>query len=229
MTSPQQELAQTAHRILTESADGRLVSLSREELIGLGDDPLLAHAGDAAWWEQLSLPEQELVLDTVQRSLVARNLLTPDENGQIVASSEARLILAARTAPSSIVVLTDTVLRDSEDVGLQLVLLELPTEDGVVITSRVEGVYLHRLVRTDDAAGIAADWLLRSDQGTGEAGRTIQVLRSDGEQTSSDRRIVMGRGGQWAWCGVDDGGPGTAEPVDAPAIAAWLSQLTALV
>ena len=55
--------------------DGRLPSLTREELIALGDNPVLRSAEDDAWWAGLDEAAQVAVLFTARRGLVARDLL----------------------------------------------------------------------------------------------------------------------------------------------------------
>jgi hypothetical protein len=231
--SDQPDLAETVARLTGATGDRQLVSLTREELYGVGDDPVLGHAADLVWWDGLTEREQALVLETAQRGLVARNLLVPDGEGELVTTDEVRVVLAARRAPSRILVLTDPAVRSSDGSGLQLALFGLPVEAGApyafLASMRVEGVYLHRLVTAEAAPGVAVDWLLRSpdepaSDDTVDVGRTIEVLRPSDEavETARERAVLVGRGGAWALSEIHDGAPGEASPADVETLHAWL-------
>jgi hypothetical protein len=230
-TTDRRELVDVVAQLTGADGDRQLVSLTREELYGVGDDPVLGHAADVVWWDGLSEREQALVLETAQRGLVARNLLVPDGAGELVAADEVRVVLAARRAPSTIVVLTDPAVRSSDGSGLQLALLGLPAEAGApyafLVSMRIEGVYLHRLVVADRAPDVAVDWLLRAPEEDAtedglDVGRTIELLGVTGE-ASRERAVLVGRGGAWALSEVSDGVPGEATPVDAAALRDWLA------
>jgi hypothetical protein len=230
------DLAESTGRLVGESGDRQLASLTREELYGVGDDPVLGHAADVVWWDDLTEREQGLVLETAQRGLAARNLLVPDGDGELVAADEVRVVLAARRAPSRIVVLTDPAVRTSDGPGLQLALLGLPVVEAApyafLVSLRIEGVYLHRLVTAAAAPGVATEWLLRSPDGTladedetAGAGRTIEVLDPGDADTDAARHraIVVGRGGAWALSEVVDGAPGEPIPIDGAGLRSWLA------
>lgn len=227
------DLAAAIAVLIEETGDRQLASLTREELYGVGDDPVLGHAADLVWWDGLTEREQGLVLETAQRGLVARNLLVPDGADEVVAADEVRIVLAARRAPSRIVVLTDAAVRTSDGSGLQLALLGLPAETAApsayVVSARIEGVYLHRLVTAEIAPDLAVEWLLRApDQPVSgdevDAGRTIEILRpgDTGVDAARHRAVLVGRGGAWALSEVRDGAPDEPSPVDAEILRAWL-------
>jgi len=233
MVTDHADLATMAARLVGERGDSQLVSLTREELAGVGDDPVLGHAADTVWWDGLTAREQALVLETAQRGLVARNLLVPDGGSELVVVDEVRVVLAARRAPSRVLVLTDPAVRSSDGSGLQLVLLGLPVDAGAppayVVSVRVEGVYLHRLVVAELAPDVAVDWLLRppdeaSPDDEVDVGRTVEVLQVDDADHDVVRRraVLVGRGGAWALSEISDGAPGEASPVDATVLRAWL-------
>lgn len=231
------DAAMAARSILGETGDVQLASLTREELRGLGDDALVANAADTLWWDGLAEREQELVLETAQRGLLARNLLAPDGQGELVATDEVKVVLAARTAPDWILVLAEPAAEhDSDGAPLQLALLALPTPSGrppaVLVTARLEGIYLHRLVTTDSAYRVAADWLLRAaPEVEAEIGRTVEVLapRENGSADSgrglhTTRALVVGRGQARLLAEVVGGEPGEPALIDLDTLADWVRQ-----
>lgn len=237
MVSDRFHLPEVTARLVGEAGDSQLASLTREELYGVGDDPVLGHAADLVWWDALTEREQGLVLETAQRGLVARNLLVPDGAGELVAADEVRVVLSARRAPSRLVVLTDPAVRSSDGSGLQLALLGLPAEQtgapsAFLVSMRIEGVYLHRLVVAHLAPDIAVDWLMRAPDGGSadeafDVGRTVEVLEvgDPGSEPVRRRAVLVGRDGSWALSEVSDATPGEAQPVDAEALRSWLVRL----
>ncbi|WP_147455841.1 hypothetical protein [Nocardioides mangrovicus] len=213
---------------LGETGDVQLASLTREELRGVGDDPLLADAADALWWDALSEREQDLVLETAQRSLVARNLLVGGDDGAVDVTDEVRLVLAARTAPDWVVVLGEpSAERDFDEAPVQLALMALPSPSGdpaaVLVSARLEGIYLHRLVSTPTSFEVAADWLLRAAAVEGaDVARTVEVLAPVGERLESARGLVVGRGAARRFSVVVDGVPGEPAPTDHDVLSRWL-------
>lgn len=227
------DLVDVTARLTGAAGDRQLASLTREELYGVGDDPVLGHAADLVWWDGLTEREQALVLETAQRGLVARNLLVPDGSAELVAADEVRVVLAARRAPSRILVLTDPAVRSSDGSALQLALFGLPVEAGApyayLASMRIEGVYLHRLVTAEIAPDLAVEWLLRApDEPVSgdpvDVGRTIEILRPGDTDVDAARHraVLVGRGGAWALSEVRDGAPDEASPADAETLREWL-------
>lgn len=248
-----------ALRLLGETDDVQLSSLTREELRGVGDDPLLANAADTLWWEALGEREQELVLETAQRGLLARNLLEPSGEAGLRATEEVRVVLAARTAPDWIMVLGEPgAPRDSDGAPSQISLLALPTASGsasqrppahsetppgaVLVTGRLEGIYLHRLVAGETVYAVAADWLLRphedgdedagkdagkdagEDAGEAASGRTVELLLPGEAGLTSIRALVLQSQGAAFLSVVRDGEPTEPEATDVTSLASWLGE-----
>lgn len=226
MVSTPFDLDAVAANLLGETGDADLPSLTREELRGLGDDPLFANAADDLWWEQLPEAAVEPVLEAAQRGLVARNLLAGDDNGELVAVEPVRVVLAARTAPSRAVVLTDPDVTDSDGAPVQIVLLALPVESGtpdsVLVTSRIEGIYVHRLLVAEKAARVAAGWLLHADEPEPTFGRILESLRLSGSEVERERAVVVAEDGAFGFAKMHEDALGEPSPATMEAIAAWV-------
>lgn len=235
-TERTRDLGEAVLRLLGESGDARLASLTREELVSLGDSPVLADAGDEEWWARLEPAVRQGVLQTAQRGLVARNLLLADPPGLRVAD-EVQVVLRARHEPSWLLVLGEPRQDGQEHgPGVQVALLGIDLAahrtSAVLVTTRLEGVYAHRLTTPAVALDAAAEWLVRPlQEGRALVGRTIEAILPADPDPAPDqagrartrRAIVMGDGTGWvlSWRGPD-GVPGAADPVDVAGLRAAL-------
>lgn len=222
--------------ILAEPGDGTLPSLTREEMFALSDEPVLAHGGDRTWWDGLDDVGRELVQQTAQRGLVARNLLVAalDDDGLLV-DGRVRAILRARAEPSWLVVLGEPANTDVQIVASGIDLHADETTASLV-SARLAGIYLNRLVAPASAVDILADWLTRGAQQDDEAtGRTIEILapRRPGAvgPATSVRAIVLGDGASWVLSEVNaqTGEPGDPRPTSGAELREWLAAHLALV
>jgi hypothetical protein len=205
--------------LLAAGDDVHLPALTREELFALGDAPALVHAGDQQWWDALGPAERELVAATAQRSLIARNLLVAHpERDAFVPAPDVGVVLAARQAPSWLLVLREP----QTDPNVWLVLHGIavdPAPEAALVAARVEGVYAHRLLALDAALATAADWLLRPPApGAAPVGRTVEAItpRRPGQAEVGDRRSIVLAGPDGARvCDLDAAGErGEPAPVD---------------
>jgi hypothetical protein len=80
----------------------RYPSLTRDELISIGDQPMLHDAEDLAWWDGLDEGTRAQVRATAQRGLLARGLVSLDGSDPAVldVSSPLRTVLALRRVPA---------------------------------------------------------------------------------------------------------------------------------
>jgi hypothetical protein len=232
-------------RLLAAGPEGRLPALTREELFALGDRPVLAHGGDLAWWTGLDAPTRQVVVDTAQRGLVARRLLVGGDppGPALVAAEEVQVVLRARREPSWIMVLGEPAQSgrpsdgDPSDEGqargpgyqVALTGIDLGSSPGaaVLISARVEGIYVNRLATPVVAFDEAVEWLLRPVPAElVRVGRTVEVLppRLDDERPGQGVRAMVLRAGQdWAWSRVDpQGSAGAAQPPVPAAVRSFL-------
>jgi hypothetical protein len=238
---------------LAAQPDVRLPSLTREELYALGDQPVLADAGDVHWWQALDQTTQEVVAESAQRSLIARNLLVPDSDGHrtLTVADEVQIILAARRAPSWLMVLGEPGLgaptfgAAHAQSGVQIALtgidLRAHQTAAVLISARIQGIYAHRLVTPALAMDEAAIWLTRAptaDQG--QIGRSVEtILPAEAEPTRvgnpgqpaptrRTRALVLSDENQWVLAVLDpDGSPGQPSVVQAATLRARLVDFVA--
>jgi hypothetical protein len=208
-----------------------LPSLTREELFTLSDVPALEHAGDVAWWNGLDDTGRDLVRQTAERGLVARRLLTPAPDGDgLVVDPLVRIVIRARAEPSWLVVLGEPANTD-----IQVVAHGIDIEDhrtaAVLLTARVEGVHLNRVVAPGGALDVAVAWLLRDPVGDAPTGRTVEVITphrdGDGEHEHHHRGIVFGTPEHWVLSEVraQDHTPGEPSPTGAESLRVWLAAL----
>lgn len=213
-------------RLLGPVGDIALPALTREDLLALSDDPVLAHAGDAAWWGALDDVARELVLQTAQHGLIARNLLTAAPGGTaLLVADDVRLILQARSNPSWLVVLGEPASTDMHLTAAGIDMSDHSTS-AALLAARIAGVYAHRLARSDIAVDAVVEWLLRAPiASAGPTGRTIEVI-TPGSAAGAlrDRRaIVLGDGSGWVLSTVSaDDRPGPPSVVDVALLRAWL-------
>ena len=179
--------ARTVLEILARPDDGTLPSLTREELWTLSDSPVLAHAGDTAWWEALDAEERELVMQTAQRGLVARNLLVASATGDgLDVDPQVAVVLRGRSEPSWLAVLGQPADRD-----VQLVVsgidLQADVTAAALVSARLAGIHLQRLVPPDEAVTVMSEWLLRDPPEAGTTtGRTVEILHPSRTSGVSD-------------------------------------------
>lgn len=238
-TQPIDDTSALVRSILDGPSDGTLPSLTREELFTLSDEPVLGHGGDTQWWQQLDAAGQELVMQTAQRGLVARNLLVAgggDSDGSdgsdggdgLDIDARVRVILRARREPSFLLVAGEPAAEvQFTGYGIDLVAGE---HAAVLVSARLEGIYLNRLLTPAAAADTLAGWLVRSPADAEPAGRTIEVIHpagsgGSGDEVSSERAIVFGDGASWVLSEIDaaDGSPRAPRPSDETAVRTWIS------
>lgn len=236
-TSDVDDTARAVLDILAAPGDGTLPSLTREELFTLSDEPVLAHGADRQWWQSLSDDGRELVAQTAQRGLVARNLLTAaaDVDGLSV-DDRVCVILRARREPAWLVVMGEPADSDVQIVanGIDL---EPDVSAAALVSARLEGVYLNRLVAATDAVPILVDWLLREPrESSGRTGRTVEIVRPRHpdavEEVTATRAIVLGAGGAgWVIADVDadTSQPGEPRTADRPGLIDWLTAEIGLI
>lgn len=226
------DLAAAVLAILAERGDAQLPALTREELRALGDQPVLGHGGDDAWWSGLDKPVRQLVVETAQRGLIARNLIVGSDGDPPLRVADAvQVVLRARHEPAWIVVVAEPS-PDSTVPATQVALygIDLAEHDtaAVLIAARIEGIYAHRLARPAVAIDAAVGWLLAPPaEGTPTVGRTVEVLLpADAERRDAVdqvRAIVLGTGADWQLSVLDaTGDPGDPQPIDAAGLRPWL-------
>ena len=215
---------------------GLLPSLTREELVALGDTPVLQSADDEIWWAALGEQARAAVVAAARRSLVARGLLIPARGTDDLAVADpVRIVLETRTHPSWLLVLREPTAA----VDVYVVAAGIDVDDSgsaaVLLSARVEGIYLNRLYRPDVAIDEIAAWLVERpadepidlDRPVARTFELIRPRRPGVRDAVADRRgIVLGAGPAWRLADVDpDGSQSEPEPVDRPALRARLAEL----
>ncbi len=228
-TEPTQLVCDLLADAAAGTGDGTLPTLTREELFTLSDAPALEHAGDVAWWRGLDDIGRELVRQTAERGLVARKLLTPTpDGGSLVVDPRVHVVARARAEPSWLAVLGEPANSDVQVVAHGIDLAPAVTT-AVLLSARVEGVYLNRLLAPEDALEALAQWLLRDPVDDEPTGRTIELITphrdGDGEHERHMRAIVFGTAQAWVLSEVaaQDQAPGDPVPTDAESLRAWLT------
>lgn len=227
------DLAQVVVDLLAVDGDVLLPSLTREELHTLGDQPVLAHAGDEQWWSSLGQASRELVADTAQRGLIARNLIVgSDGDPPLVVADPVQVVLRARHEPAWLLVLGEPGSGEpATPVQFAVCGIDLREHQtsAVLISTRIEGIYAHRLTRPAIAVDAIVSWLLRPPaDGAVTTGRTVELmLPADGargrEPSSDVRAILVGTGTQWVLSRLGpEGEPGEPMPIDASGLRAWI-------
>ena len=94
---------------LLERLDGvdhvDLPTLTREELLSLGDLPAFGDADDLAWWGGLSSETRDEVAAGAQRGLLGRRLIGPDADPtRVRVDPDLQVTLAIRSAPAFLTV-----------------------------------------------------------------------------------------------------------------------------
>jgi len=222
----------TVRRLLDSADDVTLPTLTREELTSLGDAPVLAHRGDTQWWDDLAADARQLVVQTAQRGLVARRLLTarPGQDELFVAD-EVQVILRARHEPSWLLVLREPGEIEQADVRVVVSGIDLHAHEtaAALIEIRVDGIYGHRLAASLTAVDAVLGWLLRPPAaGDATVGRTVEALTPAevGTAVTHQRAILIGTGATWQRAFVDPAGtPAEPEPIDEAALRKWIAQL----
>ena len=217
--------------LLAGDGDAALPSLTREDLRALGDQPMLAHAGDEQWWSSLDQRSRELVAETAQRGLIARNLIVAsDGDPPLLVADPVQVAFRARHEPAWLLVLGEP---GSEEAAapVQIVVsgIDLREHDtsAVLISARIEGIYALRLAHPAIAVDAVVDWLLRPPPADAPTvGRTVELmLPTDrvGDRVADVRAIVMGTGTQWVLSQLGaNGEPGEPEAIDATGLRGWL-------
>lgn len=226
------DLAAAVLALLGSHGDVQLPALTREELRALGDQPVLGHGGDDAWWAELDVPARELVVETAQRGLIARNLIVgSDGDPPLRVADPVQVVLRARHEPAWILVVAQPS-PDSTTPAAQVALygIDLAEHDtaAVLIAARIEGIYAHRLTVPTVAVDAAVEWLLAppADDAV-TVGRTAEVLLPADPQrrdaVAEARAIVLGTGTEWCLSVLDaTGEPSDPQPTDAPDLREWL-------
>lgn len=227
------DLSEVVVDLLATDGDHQLPSLTREELYALGDQPVLADAADVRWWDGLSQHARDLVAETAQRGLIARNLITASDAVQgppLVVDDSVQVILQARRMPSWLIVVgepTDDKTLPPAQVALSGIDLREHDTSAVLMSTRIAGIYAHRLTRPRTALDAAAEWLLAvPDAPAGPVGRTVEVILPVdlGRSGVGDTRAIVLTAGDQARISVldADGQPGEPEPTDQAMLREWL-------
>jgi hypothetical protein len=228
------ELTEIVPRLLAATGDVALASLTREELLALGDQPVLAQTGDQQWWAGLSETEQALVRATAERGLWARNLLRPGPNGgDLVLDDGVRIVLTARRMPSWLAVL---LAPDELGAAAQIVVsgidLTANTTSAALIGVQIDGVHRHRLVSAAKALTELTGWLLeepRTPQTGKPVTRTVEILRpptdlTQGTVTYARAAVFIPPGNRFRWSRARlDGTLDEPESLGADDLADWLA------
>ncbi len=195
--------------VLGDERDIALPSLTREELIAMGDEPALAEAEDELWWQAQSDEVREALVTACHRGLVARQLLVPDlQTGGLVATDAVRVVLETRRHPSWLCVVREPV--GQEDTRVVIYGIEHESAPpAAMICARVEGIYLLRLTSAETAIDEAARWLTDLEFHT----ETPDDLDREGRPLLRAVEIVLPRRP-----GVRD------EPADRRALLAWAGE-----
>ncbi|WP_375488718.1 hypothetical protein [uncultured Jatrophihabitans sp.] len=211
------------------ASDGTLPSLTREDLFTLSDAPTLEHPGDVAWWTGLDDGGRDLVRQTAERGLLARQLLTSSPDGTaFVLDPRVHVIARARAEPSWLLVLGEPANSDVQIVGYGIDLAARETA-AVLVSARLEGVYLNRLLPPATAIDVLIEWLTRPTPGSEPTGRTVELItpHTEGDERREQhiRAIVLASNDAYALAEVDPAAdkPGEPEPVDEAALRAWVA------
>ncbi len=135
--------------------------LTRDELVGLGDEPLLRDIEDLTWWSDLDERTRTEVSATAQRGLLARGLVALDPAGatRIDVTPRVRTVLALRSAPA-FVTLVGNVGRPSPTLRCYGV-LGPEQRVAVLVEARImTGIAEYLLCRPAYAAGVVTRFLL---------------------------------------------------------------------
>lgn len=225
-------------RLLDSGGDALLPPLTREELIVLGDDPVLRHSHDELWWEGLDEGRRDLVREVALRALVARGLLVPDAEGDLEIDVEARIVLQARRGPSTVLVAREPAeqpggaLPDGDAPRPELAVLGVDLAEGVrsgyVVSTYVSSILSARLVSPETAGRLLTGWLLRpAPEGREVVGRTLEVLRpqSGGDGVETARAMLVTDGSVVHVSEVTaEGTPAAPAQLDGAALYAWVER-----
>jgi hypothetical protein len=224
------DLHQAVLDLLGSAGDAKLPSLTRDELFALGDRPALGHAEDDLWWAELDSEARDLVAETAQRGLIARNLIVAGESDPPLAVADpVQIVLRTRNAPAWLLVLGEPGA-DSTLPAVQVALLGIDLAahrtSAVLIATRIVGIWAHRLTVPAIAMDAAVSWLLRPPPaGKKTVGRTIEALlpaSAPGAGTTDSRAIVMTSGRQTVLSRIGRDGPGISRLVSRADLRGWI-------
>lgn len=225
---------------LQDTGSYDLPSLTREELVVLGDDPVLRHSHDELWWAGLDERAQQLVRETALRSLIAHQLLVVDSDGDLALSEDVHIVLQARRGPSVVVMAREPteqpggVVEDDRPrpelsiLGIDLVEGE---RSAFVLCGHVAAIASHRLAAPALAAEALTSFLLHPPaDGEPVVGRAVEVLRPGVDGTAEVSRALLVTDGRGAHLSQLDatGTPGPGVQLEPGQVHTWVRELLAV-
>jgi hypothetical protein len=159
-------------------------SLTRDELLSLGDEPLLLDTDDVEWLDRLSPGTRAEVVATAQRGLVARDLVSARDAETLDVDRRVRMILALRRVPAFVTLAGSA--SDHPVFRCYGVLGPDGTAAVLVEVRRMPGVGEYRLCTPRYAAGVVSRFLL-----TPSPGRRRLEMFPPGSLTHGERYFVV--------------------------------------
>ena len=201
-------------------SDGvRLPRLTREELVALGDRPVLVDADDRSWWAGLDRDQQREIVTTAQHGLIARDLARPDGDG-LELDGRLKFVLAVRSAPAWLGVA-------SGDTRLLAHGVDLPEGPFVLLEHRpLPGVANFVGMKAEPGVDAIVAFLLRSPaDGEDVVSRRLEVLHPEPEPDTQRRILLVGRREARVAPVSADGVAGEPVPTDPAALRATVLEL----
>jgi hypothetical protein len=199
----------------------RLPRLTREELVALGDRPVLVDADDQAWWDGLDAGQREEVTATAWRGLLARDLARHRKKGEgIQVDGRLTFIRDVRAAPAWLAVATaETTLRAYG--------IDLPEGPYVLIEHRPTPGIAHFVgAKADPGVEAVVTYLLRAP-GAGEGVRTrrLEVVHPEPHPDTQRRILLVGDHEARIATVAADGVAGDPVPTDPAALRTSLLEM----
>ena len=199
-----------------------LPSLTDEELAVLGDTPVLHDRDREATWAALDTPVRDAVAAAVLRGLVARDLLTPQDE-DLVLTDDVRLILGVRASPAFMTVVDEIDATTHQPLRVHGVDLDDRQRYAALIEATGAGVHRFLLTTIEDAASRLAAWTLAPREGTEVVTRTLEILHPGDDSPLYTRALVLAAHGSARIALLDDTGiAGEPLPTTAESLRTWL-------
>jgi hypothetical protein len=199
-----------------------LPSLTDEELAVLGDTPALHDRDSEAAWAALDTPVRDAVATAVLRGLVARDLLTPQDE-DLVLTDDIRLILAVRASPAFVTVADEMDATTHRPLRVHGIDLDDHLRYAALIEATGAGVHRFLLTTIQDAATRLVAWTLAPRDGTEVVTRSLEILHPCDDSPLYTRALVLAAHGSARIALLDDTGTaGDHLPATAQSLRTWL-------